>query len=523
MPYHRYMRVSSMPIVFLALLVGFSSVLLAQDELANVIEESEKSLIRIQVKGINGDSSGSGYVVSDDGMFVTNVHVLAGAVTAYAFFPGDEARGYEIVGTYHIDEGRDICVAKLKSVKTVPIKLAAALPRKGQTVTALGSPMGLSFTATNGIVSAIRDGAELGKDIGDTSMKGTWIQVDAALSPGNSGGPLINSKGEVVAMSTRASQGGVAQNLNFGISIKDISAAVGKSKNASLTSLANGVGKIKDHEIGGITNEPNSIIRRRAIPESALKEYVQRGKDEFKDISRNIRRETTAATKVLKEMQKGKIGIPSHMAQAGIEAVTVSGRSSKKYYFRSDAAKRRYVKRKNERVTKLKKLKTTLAEGVEQSSLLAILRDAGPRVDTQEKNSIGFLDDAIVLHPFNDHEIAVFYDGQSYLMWVESTTGLSREQELSPMVVYVAGTETMAVPGRGSVSVTVLQAVTDRQIEKAVLAASGFRRWRSGTHSIEAKLIKNDGTTVTLEARDGRRIDIPLSKLDDESAAFAKR
>lgn len=517
----QYLQNSPVSFVFLVLLIGFSAVSFAQDDLANVIEESEKSVIRIEVKGINGGSLGSGYIVSDDGMFVTNVHVLAGAELAYAIFPNEKR--YEIVGTYHIDEGRDICVAKLKSAKTVPIKLAAALPRKGQTVTALGSPLGLSFTATNGIISAIRDGAELGKDIDDNSMKGTWIQVDAALSPGNSGGPLINSKGEVVAMSTRASQGGVAQNLNFGISIKDISAAVAKSKNSSLTSLADGVGKIKDHDIGGRSSEPNSIIRRREIPESALKEYVQRGKDEFKDIARNIRRETTAATKVLKEMQKGEIGIPSHMATAGVEAVSVPGRSSEKYYFRSDAVKRRYVKRKNEQVTKLKKLKTTLAGGNEQSSLLAILRDAGPGVDTQEENTIGFLEDAIVLHAFNDHEIAVVHDEQSYLMWVESTTGLSRGQELSPMVVFVAGTETMAIPGKGSISVTVLQAVTDRQIEKFVPPVVEFRTWRSGQHSIEAKLINNDGTRVTLETRDGRRIDIPLNKLDDESAANAKR
>ena len=179
----------------------------------------------------------------------------------------------------------------------VPIKLAGALPRKGETVTALGSPLGLSFTATNGIISAIRSGEELGREIGDTSMKGTWVQVDAALSPGNSGGPLINRKGEVVAMSTRASQG-VAQNLNFGISIVDIRAAVVKAKVSNQIAFSAGVGKIGNHSSGrGSAGRPPAALVRKEIPESSLEGYIQEGRDSFRQLAGRVRRDATASKK----------------------------------------------------------------------------------------------------------------------------------------------------------------------------------------------------------------------------------
>lgn len=207
----------------------------AQDSLAEVIERCDASVVRIEVKGYAGEGLGSGFVVSEDGMIVTNVHVLAGAKSAIAIFPN--GKRYPLRGTFVIDKGKDICVAKMKAKELTPIALAEELPRKGETVTALGAPPGLSFTATTGIVSAIRAGKELGDEIGDDSMRGTWVQVDAALSPGNSGGPLINSFGEVVAMSTRASFGR-AQNLNFGISIVDINEAIKDAKTKPERTLA---------------------------------------------------------------------------------------------------------------------------------------------------------------------------------------------------------------------------------------------------------------------------------------------
>ena len=491
----------------------------AQLNLADVIEESEKSVVRIEVKGKDGGGLGSGYIVSKDGKLVTNVHVLAGAERAVAIFPNGDK--YEIVGTLFIDEGRDICVAKIKLADAIPIKLAADLPRKGETVTALGAPMGLSFTATTGIISAIRPGDELGRDIGDTSMKGTWIQVDAALSPGNSGGPLINKKGEVVAMSTRASQG-AAQNLNFGISIKDIRMGIKKAEDASLTKLPDGVGKIKMHDIGGGgESSPDSIISKKEVPASSLQNYIKLGDESFKDLSSAIRREAKKVDRDYREMRSGKIGFPGNY-NGDAEYVVMSGRTKKTYFFARESTKKRIVGRKEARRNKLKELKETLKEADHETALHALLQNAGPALDPREPNSVGFINGAVVMHAYNDHDIMVSYDGAPFLMWVESSSGLSVGQELTAMPAYVAGTETVAVPGKSTMSVTVLQAITDRELEKAVIGNYPVWNDKSGKHSVEAKLVENDGTHVHLKKKDGSIVKVPLSILDEDSLKAAK-
>jgi hypothetical protein len=136
-------------------------------------------------------------------------------------------------------------------------------------------------TATRGIVSAIRQGAELG-----SQQQGTWIQVDAALSPGNSGGPLINASGQVVGMSTLASQG-TAQNLNFGISVRDIAEALQKARTASTMALATGVGRVQMGQQGPVlvagtataqmsNGMATSVTVLQLVAEEQLRQAVQR-------------------------------------------------------------------------------------------------------------------------------------------------------------------------------------------------------------------------------------------------------
>ena len=115
----------------------------------------------------------------------------------------------------------------------------------------------------------MRKGEQLGPD-----RRGTWIQIDAALSPGNSGGPLINSEGQVIAMSTLASRGD-SQNLNFGISAGDINNALDKSDDFDLVSLPEGVGEIETDEGGGGGAGEERMIARPSIPEKAIADYVQ--------------------------------------------------------------------------------------------------------------------------------------------------------------------------------------------------------------------------------------------------------
>ena len=86
-----------------------------QGELADLIERSEKSVVRIEVETLNGRSQGSGFVVESTGTIITNYHVMAGAIKATAAFPDDSK--YDITGIRHLDKSRDICICKIGGIK----------------------------------------------------------------------------------------------------------------------------------------------------------------------------------------------------------------------------------------------------------------------------------------------------------------------------------------------------------------------------------------------------------------------
>ena len=196
----------------------------ARRSLVDLIEDIEPSVVRIDVQDEEGGSQGSGFVVAEGGIIATNYHVIAGARSATAHFPdGGKA---PVEGHILLDPKRDIALLKIQypDAKLRPLKLAATLPRKGEPVIAFGAPLGLSFTASEGIVSALRrpeEIAQYGKQV-----EGQWIQTSTPISPGNSGGPLINHQGEVVAINTAVLAAG--QNLNFAISSLDLADALTK-------------------------------------------------------------------------------------------------------------------------------------------------------------------------------------------------------------------------------------------------------------------------------------------------------
>lgn len=206
----------------------------AQDELslADLIEKCEPSVVRLDVTLRDGRSIGSGFVVDRRGWVVTNHHVVAGAISAVATFNDDIKAN--VVGFLSADKKRDLVVLKIDTDrKLAALPLAAKQPRKGETTVALGSPSGLSFTATEGIVSAYREGSEL-KNFG-LDAEGSWLQTSTPISPGSSGGPLLNRQGEVVGVNSGSLAS--AQNLNFAISSPDIILLVKSAATGKLTDL----------------------------------------------------------------------------------------------------------------------------------------------------------------------------------------------------------------------------------------------------------------------------------------------
>lgn len=140
---------------------------------------------------------GSGVVISPDGYIVTNNHVVDGAVDIRVTTTTRRILKAKLVGT---DPLTDLAVLKVdaKDLPSVPWGDSAEV-RPGQTVLAFGNPFGLRFTVTRGIVSAIH---RANPDPSDPHKPGQFIQTDAAINQGNSGGPLVDARGEVIGINT---------------------------------------------------------------------------------------------------------------------------------------------------------------------------------------------------------------------------------------------------------------------------------------------------------------------------------
>jgi serine protease Do len=140
-----------------------------------------------------GTSQGSGFVISDDGYLVTNNHVIKDASEVSVKFSDGREYDARVIGT---DPKTDLALLKINSDDTFKaLKFAEAQPRVGDWIIAVGNPFGLGGTVTTGIVSAA------GRDIG-AGPYDDFLQIDAPINRGNSGGPAFNLKGEVIGINT---------------------------------------------------------------------------------------------------------------------------------------------------------------------------------------------------------------------------------------------------------------------------------------------------------------------------------
>jgi len=182
---------------------------LTKYEASELYKKLEKSVGEILIYDANGKELGVGscFVISADGKIVTNYHVIDNAYSAKIYL-GDKT--YNVTSVLAFDANKDLAVIKIDASGLDPLTTCTLTPETGATVYAIGSSRGLTSTFTKGIVTHA------------TRVLGrvTFVQHDAAISNGNSGGPLVNEYAEVIGINTLFITD--SQNLNLAVSIKEL-------------------------------------------------------------------------------------------------------------------------------------------------------------------------------------------------------------------------------------------------------------------------------------------------------------
>jgi serine protease DegQ len=163
-------------------------------DIPEMIERVAPSVVTVLVEGNQGEGSGSGVLWDEQGRIVTNNHVVEGASEIEVALASGARLGARVVGS---DVRTDLAVLDVDRDGLPTAQFADGLPRVGELAIALGSPLGLENTASAGIISALHRDLPSG---GTTPALVDLLQTDAAISPGNSGGALVNADGIVVGI-----------------------------------------------------------------------------------------------------------------------------------------------------------------------------------------------------------------------------------------------------------------------------------------------------------------------------------
>lgn len=180
---------------------------------------------RSRIEGGRPQDIGTGFIVSEGGLIVTNKHVVSDTDATYKVVTSDD-KEYEVVKISR-DPSNDLAVLKIEASGLKPVDLGDSGNLKvGQFVIAIGTALGeFRSTVTTGVISGLGRGITAGSAFeGFVERLDDVIQVDAAINPGNSGGPLLNSAGQVIGINVAVAQG--AENIGFAIPVNVVKDAL---------------------------------------------------------------------------------------------------------------------------------------------------------------------------------------------------------------------------------------------------------------------------------------------------------
>jgi S1-C subfamily serine protease len=215
---------------------------------AQIADRATASVVIVENFNEDGEKAGqgSGYVFSADGVIITNYHVIRGASSLMVRVPSKEAVRVDSLLGYSIEH--DVAAIQLSGDSPPALSTEAVeQPKVGDHVIAIGAPLGLESTVSEGIVSAVREG-------GGTHI----IQTTASISPGSSGGPLLNDYGKVIGLTTAQVLNG--QNLNFVISSTHIIQLLKERRHMSLSDMLN-----ETKVTGSLPASTISVAARNAV------------------------------------------------------------------------------------------------------------------------------------------------------------------------------------------------------------------------------------------------------------------
>jgi putative serine protease PepD len=194
-----------------------------EGSIASVAAKVLPSVVQIKVSTAEGEATGSGFILDEDGLIVTNNHVVSGARGAVnVSFSSGKRTTARVLGT---SASYDLAVLRVKAsnLSALPLGNSDSVV-VGDPVIAVGSPLGLSGTVTTGIISAKNRPVTAGDQTGNENSYINAVQTDAAINPGNSGGPLVDLDGEVIGVNSAiatvgGSLGGESGNIGVGFAI----------------------------------------------------------------------------------------------------------------------------------------------------------------------------------------------------------------------------------------------------------------------------------------------------------------